>query len=806
MILWKHCSVIVDTSDIWLKDLEEAFSDSKELAKTEPVRNLWNLLKELWVMLEYDSKAIEECKKEKFEKEWTFFKKFGNAFLKAFGNHSCTSHYLHIVLCHTVYVSTLPKLFKVDKLIFFFFFFFKKVWENFGSLCILSNQGTESSNRGHKRIGEQMGQGAIKPNRHAVLQFQLRCLIYMIPEYRKKCNDYIESIFKLKTAKKLSKNEKTQPIQMKSTQSTDKKSNSNQKIINSTENDIIEIKDLRSFDDNFVNLNGISKPRVDSMETIRFNLSDDIDFPDGEIVSKDVQYQPTGLIRITGTPTCFVNVAVQSLFYSMSHDELFDHQCEKYLLNSETMKKNCGICLLKEHKCTVSKNGICKICNIEPHDHFKFNYNKKFLCPLCILHEQFVQMKVNPNPILPSKILSHDYVYLCGKNEQDCPTYITRFYLYSLGTIKRSRKSTTCECISTTEDTFTTLRSFYDNDCIIKGIKQYLQEETIEMKCFCSSNDSNTKFIQTTTITNYPDVLQITVDRQTLQNNLLSKNKITDNIKFYKSLKLEKYIDDSETYEEFTLTSVIVHNGTTAYSGHYYCFVKYNDCWWEIDDDMVQKVTWKKVRSSQAAVLFYKKKNIKTTVEGEFIENEKNRIINGISKCKPNISPNILKDLTEVIMELSTQLNIHNPVVVKVRGDGNCLTNAISLTDPFRSSREISLLTLKSYERNSDNPEYSAAYWFPAEPSKDTPSVEERLDPTKCKWKFNLDAGLIAHALNKNIAMITITNRDGKPNLSNTVHIYKPARNKNSQTAKEFIILIFWEGCHFDAVLDVPHK
>ena len=46
-------------------------------------------------------------------------------------------------------------------------------------------------------------------------------------------------------------------------------------------------------------------------------------------------------------------------------------------------------------------------------------------------------------------------------------------------------------------------------------------------------------------------------------------------------------------------------------------------------------------------------------------------------------------------MELSTQLNIHNPVVVKVRGDGNCLTNAISLTDPFRSSREISLLTLK---------------------------------------------------------------------------------------------------------------
>merc|ERR1712000_384759 len=340
MILWKHCSVIVDTSDIWLKDLEEAFSDSKELAKTEPVRNLWNLLKELWVMLEYDSKAIEECKKEKFEKEWTFFKKFGNAFLKAFGNHSCTSHYLHIVLCHTVYV-----------------------WENFGSLCILSNQGTESSNRGHKRIGEQMGQGAIKPNRHAVLQFQLRCLIYMIPEYRKKCNDYIESILKLKTEKKLSKNEKTQPIQMKSTQSTNKKSNSNQKIINSTENDIIEIKDLRSFDDNFVNLNGISKPRVDSMETIRFNLSDDIDFPDGEIVSKDIQYQPTGLIRITGTSTCFVNVAVQSLFYSMSHDELFDHQCEKYLLNSETMKKNCGICLLKEHKCTVSKNGICKICN-----------------------------------------------------------------------------------------------------------------------------------------------------------------------------------------------------------------------------------------------------------------------------------------------------------------------------------------------------------------------------------------------------------------------------------------------------------
>jgi hypothetical protein len=57
-----------------------------------------------------------------------------------------------------------------------------KLWEKYGSLCPLFNQGT--CNHYHRLISNTMGQGVIKMNCIAVQQFTLTNLEYKTCNYR----------------------------------------------------------------------------------------------------------------------------------------------------------------------------------------------------------------------------------------------------------------------------------------------------------------------------------------------------------------------------------------------------------------------------------------------------------------------------------------------------------------------------------------------------------------------------------------------------------------------------------------------
>lgn len=95
-------------------------------------------------------------------------------------------------------------------------------------------------------------------------------------------------------------------------------------------------------------------------------------------------------------------------------------------------------------------------------------------------------------------------------------------------------------------------------------------------------------------------------------------NKIGKFVSFSKTIEFKQVISDTE-YQmvEAALYSIVVHRGGSKSSGHYYAYVKGDDCCWrKFDDSCVREVNWEDVRREQAYILFYRK--TKTLKKREF--------------------------------------------------------------------------------------------------------------------------------------------------------------------------------------------
>lgn len=107
-----------------------------------------------------------------------------------------------------------------------------------------------------------------------------------------------------------------------------------------------------------------------------------------------------------------------------------------------------------------------------------------------------------------------------------------------------------------------------------------------------------------------PQVLFLHLNR--LEFSLYAK-KITQDYEFYKEIDLKKWtgMDDSL----YVLQSVLVHQGLSANSGHYYAHIKIGGQWYEFNDEVVSKISeFKAIEcnyggDSCAYVLVYLKKS-----------------------------------------------------------------------------------------------------------------------------------------------------------------------------------------------------
>jgi len=82
--------------------------------------------------------------------------------------------------------------------------------------------------------------------------------------------------------------------------------------------------------------------------------------------------------------------------------------------------------------------------------------------------------------------------------------------------------------------------------------------------------------------------------------------KINRHIGFEENLNM-KQICASPHDIKYSLYAVLVHQGDSTHSGHYYSFVKANDRWFEMNDSQVRPVSGHDVLRQKAYILFYQR-------------------------------------------------------------------------------------------------------------------------------------------------------------------------------------------------------
>lgn len=170
------------------------------------------------------------------------------------------------------------------------------------------------------------------------------------------------------------------------------------------------------------------------------------------------------------------------------------------------------------------------------------------------------------------------------------------------------------------------------------------------------------------------------------------QRKIKNFIEYDKEIDLNNFslssVNKNKEKTYYRLNSILVHEGSSIYSGHYYCYVRVSDNnWYCFNDDSVRKVDESKVLKQTPYLLFYEKilnrnrighLNVYNSVEKTIIDKErssknnsilkynnlKSKIItekvirrrrNKVSSTK-NIKPNLSKIINEKIIKIKNEI------------------------------------------------------------------------------------------------------------------------------------------------------
>ncbi|XP_065061322.1 ubiquitin carboxyl-terminal hydrolase 48-like [Rhopilema esculentum] len=150
--------------------------------------------------------------------------------------------------------------------------------------------------------------------------------------------------------------------------------------------------------------------------------------------------------------------------------------------------------------------------------------------------------------------------------------------------------------------------NFYELDLNIQGhsmlkecIKEFLKEERLDgdNMYYCTNcqvkRDAERKIV----LQELPPVLNLQLLRFIFDRNTGSKLKCNSSIKFPDQLDMNEFIKfPDESKGIYELTAVLLHCGLSASSGHYVAHIldKKDDAWYRFNDEVVQKMTGRKLQ------------------------------------------------------------------------------------------------------------------------------------------------------------------------------------------------------------------
>ena len=127
--------------------------------------------------------------------------------------------------------------------------------------------------------------------------------------------------------------------------------------------------------------------------------------------------------------------------------------------------------------------------------------------------------------------------------------------------------------------------------------QHYEKSEERELKCLCPDSD-NKQVNVVTSMVQGPEYLFIELRRYRIVAGNQSKSKQVVNIDQVMTLP---------TGDQYSLLSVVDHQGDTIQSGHYVAFVKSGKFWYLVNDNIVTRVAFKSLSSPDNILLLYSK-------------------------------------------------------------------------------------------------------------------------------------------------------------------------------------------------------
>eukprot|EP01116_Phalansterium_solitarium_P018938 TRINITY_DN5164_c0_g1_i1.p1 TRINITY_DN5164_c0_g1~~TRINITY_DN5164_c0_g1_i1.p1 ORF type:complete len:696 (+),score=245.49 TRINITY_DN5164_c0_g1_i1:112-2199(+) len=187
----------------------------------------------------------------------------------------------------------------------------------------------------------------------------------------------------------------------------------------------------------------------------------------------------------------------------------------------------------------------------------------------------------------------------------------TTFIFQLFGGLMQSQiKCCQCSQVSTSFESFLDLSlELSSGESIEEALQTYTSienmDESVGWRCGkCAKAVAAEKQL---TLYQAPNVLLINLKRFDL---MRGGGKINKSVAFRDRVDVQRYMsryaerDESSSYE---LAAVVVHYGSTVFSGHYVAFVKILGTWFLFDDDKVQEVDLSTVLKQNAYLLFYQK-------------------------------------------------------------------------------------------------------------------------------------------------------------------------------------------------------
>lgn len=196
----------------------------------------------------------------------------------------------------------------------------------------------------------------------------------------------------------------------------------------------------------------------------------------------------------------------------------------------------------------------------------------------------------------------------------ECTSFIYRIFG---GRIRSQVKCTQCGYESNTYDPFLDLSLEINHaSSLEKALHRFTAGETLDgaNKYKCPKENVGVRAIKRITIETAPSVLVVQLKRFEFS---LSGRKISRQVEFQPTLDLSPYMSHKPKQpEKYDLYGVLVHQGHSMHSGHYYCYIKgsVGGDWHKFDDTRVNLTAERNVLGQHAYILFYIKRPQPTPV------------------------------------------------------------------------------------------------------------------------------------------------------------------------------------------------